>query len=71
VEATGKITYEHPVTGQMVTEDYTVTVSQSEKLPKAGWTDADLATAVGAEMSARGLAESANVAVKAAAAPDV
>jgi len=62
VEATGKITYTHPVTKQEVTEDYTVTLAESIALPKAGWTNDDEAAAVSAELTVRGMAESATVA---------
>jgi hypothetical protein len=62
VEATGKITYTHPVTGQEVTEDYTVTLTESDALPKDGWTNDDEAVAVSKELTTRGMVENATVA---------
>ena len=63
IEATGRITYIHPVTQQEVTEDYTVTMKESEALAKEGWTNADEAAAVSAALSGKGLAVTATVAV--------
>jgi division protein CdvB (Snf7/Vps24/ESCRT-III family) len=61
VECVGQIGYTHPITKQAVVEEYTVTMTESERLPEAAWTNDDLAEAVTTVLTERGVNRTASV----------